>query len=39
LGQVQGEIRYNFRDWLAASADYTLLIDSTNYMYTTDALR
>ncbi len=33
LGLVYGEIMYNFRDWLAASVSYQLLVDSTNYRY------
>lgn len=28
-------IRYNFRDWLATTADYTLSLIQTDYMYTT----
>jgi hypothetical protein len=30
--------RYNFKDWLAATADYELVVDSTSYTYTTDML-
>jgi hypothetical protein len=35
LGTATLELRYNFRDWLAASASYLLLIDSTDYTYMT----
>ena len=33
LGSILGEVRYNFRDWIAASVSYNLLVDQTDYTY------
>ena len=33
LGSVRAEVRYMFRNWLAASVNYQFSVDSTNYMY------
>lgn len=33
LAEVVAEVRYNFRDWLAASASYHFLYDATDYTY------
>ncbi len=33
LGSLRGEVRYNFRDWLATSVSYQFSVVSTDYMY------
>lgn len=30
--------RYNFKDWLAATADYEMVVDATGYSYTVDGI-